>query len=126
MPSGLLTGFRALDLTDTKGWACGQILAALGVEVVKVEPHSGDPGRAQPLSWAAFNRAKKSVVVDLESEAGRATLTSLIAGTDFLIESANPGSQAALGIDYAGLHARHPSLIVTSISHFGQAGPRSH
>ncbi|MBV8086037.1 MAG: CoA transferase [Chloroflexi bacterium] len=123
MKPGLLTGFRALDLTDRKGWACGLILAALGVEVLKVEPPSGDAGRADRLEWLAFNRCKKSITIDLATE--RQRFDELVRASDFVLESCTPGDQAARGLGYEQLHELNPSIIVTSISHFGQAGPRA-
>jgi crotonobetainyl-CoA:carnitine CoA-transferase CaiB-like acyl-CoA transferase len=120
MSAGLLAGYRALDLTDEKGAACGLLLAALGVEVVKVEPPRGDAER-ESLRWFVFNRAKRSITLDLAAE--RDVFKRLIADADFMLESFQPGYLADLGLDYATLRAINPGLVLTSITHFGQEGP---
>ena len=78
MAGGLLSGFRALDLTDEKGFVCGKILGALGVDTIKIERPGGDPGRLLPpiyrgksLHWDAYNTDKRSVTLDLEKKEGR-------------------------------------------------------
>ncbi len=79
MLDSLLSGLRALDLTDEKGYICGKILVTLGVETIKVEPPGGDPARGNPLctdgepdldnnlNWLAFNTDKRSITLQLES-----------------------------------------------------------
>ncbi len=128
----LLAGLRVLDLADEKGELCGRLLADLGAEVVRVEPsHGARSRRLHPLApdgetslyFAMRNAGKRSVVLDLETEAGRARFDGLVAQADVLIESEKPGALAALGVGPAALIARHPGLIVTSITDFGQDGP---
>ncbi len=128
-----------VDLTLERGWMCGRMLADLGADVIKVEPPGGDPGRqkglfadpAHPsveesLSWWFENRGKSSVVLDLESPADRERLLELVERADVVVESFDPGWLAARGLGVDVLLARNPRLVVTSISPFGQTGPRAH
>lgn len=129
---GLLTGFRALDLTDAKGYVCGKILANFGVEVIKVERPGGDPGRyrypfiggeADPekgVYWNSYNSDKKSITLDLETEQGREIFKDLVKQVDFVIESFDPGYLDGLGLGYAELSKLNPRIVVTSITPFGQ------
>ncbi len=137
MADALLNGFQALDLTDDKGFACGQILASLGVDVVKIEKPGGEPARNIPpfyhdepepeksLHWFAFNTDKRSITLDLEKERGRELFKKLVAKADFILESFLPGYMDGLGIGYEALSRLNKRIIVTSITHFGQAGPYS-
>ncbi len=137
MGEGLLSSFRALDLTDQKGFACGKILAAMGVETIKVEKPGGDPARLIPpflhnerhpeksLYWLAFNTDKRSVTLDLDTTEGRDIFCKLVKDTDFIIESHMPGYLDGLGIGYEALKQINPGIIVTSITSFGQTGPYS-
>src|SRR5689334_11895553 len=100
---GLLSPFKALDLTDEQGLFCGQFLASLGAEVIKVEPPEGDrarsrgpfyqdtPGPDTSLYYHAYNSNKKSITLDLESLDGRSLFRRLVADADFVIESFKPG-----------------------------------
>jgi len=127
-----LAGMRVLDLADEKGELCGRLLADLGADVIRVEPPRGalsrrlppfTPGREASLYFAVRNAGKRGAVIDLASDAGRARLHALLADADVLVESARPGTLARLGLDAASLRARHPGLVVTSITDFGQDGP---
>ena len=131
-----LAPYRVLDLSGRLGWLCGKILVDLGADVIKVEPPVGDPDRrAAPLlesadgsqalgvDWLAFNAGKRSVVLDLESEPGRHRLLDLVRRADFLIESFAPGHLARLGLGWPALHGLRPSLVMTSITPYGQSGP---
>jgi crotonobetainyl-CoA:carnitine CoA-transferase CaiB-like acyl-CoA transferase len=107
------------------------LLADMGAEVIKIEtPGQGDPLRGQGvirdgLSWyfAAFNRNKKSLTLNLRSEVGRAALARLIETSDVLVENFRPGVLAAMGLDAARLQALNPGLVVCSLSGFGDSGP---
>ncbi|MCC6436687.1 MAG: CoA transferase [Acidimicrobiales bacterium] len=133
----MLSPYRVLDLTDERGHAAGFLLAALGAEVIAVEPPQGSPARRlgpfvdgrpgsdRSLTHFAYNRGKRSIVVDLHTPGGREQLLELAAGADVLLESAVPGTMAALGLGPDALAARNPALVYTSISAFGQDGPKA-
>src|SRR5947209_6727248 len=107
------------------------MLADMGADVVKVEtPGIGDPLRAQGaikdgLSWyfAGFNRNKRSLSLNLRSEAGRAVLARLIAQSDVLVENYRPGVLAQMGFDEPRLRRLKPDLVYCNISGFGTTGP---
>jgi crotonobetainyl-CoA:carnitine CoA-transferase CaiB-like acyl-CoA transferase len=100
-----------------------QILCDLGADVLKVERPGGDPMRSYPDLFAALARGKRSVELDLKSDAGRARLAELVADCDVLCESWRPGVAARLGLDAETLRAERPELIYCSISGYGQHGP---
>jgi crotonobetainyl-CoA:carnitine CoA-transferase CaiB-like acyl-CoA transferase len=127
-----LSGIRVVDLTRIlAGPFCTLMLADMGAEVIKVEtPGVGDPLRQQGvikdgLSWyfAAFNRNKRSLSLNLRSEEGRAVLARLIAASDVLVENFRPGILAQIGFDEARLRALKPDLVYCNISGFGTSGP---
>ena len=125
-----LEGLRVIDLADERGELCGRLLADFGADVIRVEPPEGARSRGLPpfhaghsLYFAYRNYNKRGLALDLASPTDRERLDGLLAGADVLIESAAPGRLAQLGLDPADLIARHPQLIVTSISDFGQTGP---
>jgi crotonobetainyl-CoA:carnitine CoA-transferase CaiB-like acyl-CoA transferase len=130
--TGQLSGIRVVDLTRIlAGPFCTVMLADMGAEVIKVEtPGQGDPLRGQGairdgLSWyfAAFNRNKKSLTLNLRSDEGKAALARLIETSDVLVENYRPGVLAAMGFDDARLRALKPDLVVCSLSGFGDSGP---
>lgn len=134
----LLSPYRVLDLSDERGEVAGFVLAALGADVIAVEPPGGSSSRHRPpfaggspdpersLTHWSYARGKRSIVLDLEgSEADRETLRRLADGADVVIESARPGVMAALGLGYEQLSARNPALVYASISPFGQTGPKA-
>jgi crotonobetainyl-CoA:carnitine CoA-transferase CaiB-like acyl-CoA transferase len=126
-----LEGVRVVDLTRIlAGPFCTQLLADLGADVVKIEPPEGDPIRAQGaivegLSWyfAAFNRNKRSVVLDLRTDAGKAALARLIATADAVVDNFRPGVMAVMGFDRARLESLRPGIVHTSVTGFGERGP---
>jgi benzylsuccinate CoA-transferase BbsE subunit len=130
-----LNGFRALDLTDDKGFVCGKILAALGVETIKIEKPGGDPARFIPpfphnvpnpedsLYWFSFNTNKRSITLNLEASQGQDLFRRLVEKSDFVLESFPPGYMDSLGLGYEALRRVNPRIIMTSISPFGQKGP---
>ena len=122
---------RVLDLGGDWGGLPGQILAQMGAEVIRVEPPGGDAARRRApvaggasLPWAAFNMSKRSVTADLNTPAGRALLLDLVAGAQAVIESHRPGQLEAFGLSAEHLITVHPGLVVTSLTAFGQCGPR--
>jgi crotonobetainyl-CoA:carnitine CoA-transferase CaiB-like acyl-CoA transferase len=127
-----LSGVRVVDLTRIlAGPFCSMLLADMGAEVVKIEtPGVGDPVRRQGairdgLSWyfAAFNRNKRSLTLNLRHPEGRAVLEKLIAQSDVLVENFRPGVMAAIGFDDARLRALNPALVCCSLTGFGSSGP---
>jgi crotonobetainyl-CoA:carnitine CoA-transferase CaiB-like acyl-CoA transferase len=129
-----LDGYRVLDLTDERGMLAGRILADLGADVVQVEPPGGSPARgAAPLSkdgsrsffFEAYGANKRGMVIDLQSSAGRDEFRELVAGADFLIESAAPGEMARVGLDWPDLRDINPGLVHVSITPFGRTGPKA-
>ncbi|MEO6510754.1 MAG: CaiB/BaiF CoA-transferase family protein [Nocardioides sp.] len=108
----------------------GRLLADLGADVIKVEePDGGDPmrrweGGDRPYSpqFAAYNRSKRSVALDLKDPAGAAALRDLLATADVLLENFRPGVMARLGLDPADLVADNPRLVACSITGFGAEG----
>ena len=126
-----LQGVRVVDLTRIlSGPFCTLLLADMGAEVIKVEPPGGDPLRAQGaiiegLSWyfAACNRNKRSVVLNLRSAAGKEALRRLIATADVVVDNFRPGVMADLGLAWPQLSALRPGIIHTSVTGFGERGP---
>jgi crotonobetainyl-CoA:carnitine CoA-transferase CaiB-like acyl-CoA transferase len=107
------------------------VLADHGADVIKVErPGGGDDARTMPpfvggesAPFMIWNRNKRSVVLDLKTETGKAHLLALIDGADVLIENFRPGTLERLGLGWATLSGRNPRLIYAAISGFGQTGP---
>ncbi|MDH4147373.1 MAG: CoA transferase, partial [Acidimicrobiia bacterium] len=133
----MLSEYRVLDLTDERGHLAGFILRQLGAEVLAIEPPQGSSARRlgpfagdvedpeRSLHHWAYNRGKRSVVLDLQHDADRDRLRELAAGADVLIESAGPGVMDALGLGYDDLATANPALIYASISAFGSEGPKA-
>jgi crotonobetainyl-CoA:carnitine CoA-transferase CaiB-like acyl-CoA transferase len=126
-----LTGVTILDLTRLlPGGFCTLILADLGADVIKVEePGRGDYlrafpplGNTQSVLFTALNRGKRSVTINLKTDAGRALLLDLARRADVLVEGFRPGVLARLGLDYETLRAANPRLVVCAISGYGQRG----
>jgi crotonobetainyl-CoA:carnitine CoA-transferase CaiB-like acyl-CoA transferase len=103
------------------------IFADLGAEVVKVERPGGDPLRADPARFAAWNRGKRSIELDLRSPGGRDAALDLIDGADLLVENLRPGALGRLGLGLGlgpgGLRTDRPRLVTCSISAWGSTGP---
>jgi crotonobetainyl-CoA:carnitine CoA-transferase CaiB-like acyl-CoA transferase len=135
-----LTGLRVLDLSRVlAGPWCGQIMADLGCEVIKVErPGRGDDTRGwgppnlkdaqgkdtgEAGYYLAANRGKKSLTLDIASPEGQEIARALARKSDILIENYKVGSLKKYGLEYDSLHAIHPGLIYCSITGFGQTGP---
>jgi len=129
-----LAGLRVVEHGDEHGELCARLLADLGAEVVKVEPPGGSPSRANPpftpasaggrsLGFAVRNTNKRSVECDLTTPEGVARFEEWLAGADIWIDGTRPGAMAALGCDPLTAPARHPGLVVVSITDFGQTGP---
>src|SRR3954463_7257040 len=130
MADTILGGLRVVEVADEQAEYVGQVLAGLGADVIKIEPPGGSPtrrigpffedveGPERSLFFWQYNRGKRSVVLDLDDEAGRRRFDDLVASADVLLESMPVGA-----IDGPGLRQRHPALIVARMSPFGDAGP---
>ncbi|WP_433504874.1 CaiB/BaiF CoA transferase family protein [Pseudonocardia halophobica] len=123
-----LAGVRVVEFSHmVMGPSCGLVLADLGADVIKVEPvGAGDKTRALPGSGAGFfpmyNRNKRSVAVDLKSEAGIEFVRRLITSADVVTENFRPGGLEAMGLGYEALSADNPGLVYRSLKGF-LAGP---
>lgn len=109
--------------------AAAQTLADLGADVIKVEPPRGDAARSTGWTrdafgpmFTAFNRAKRSVVLDLGTEAGRVAARALALSADVVLQNTRPGTMEKQGLDSASLMAVAPRLIYGQVSGFGRAG----
>jgi crotonobetainyl-CoA:carnitine CoA-transferase CaiB-like acyl-CoA transferase len=127
----MLAGIRVLDLSRViAGPYCAALLGDLGADVVKLErPGRGDDLRAlrgagrMSASFAAVNRNKRGIAVDLQRPEGVAVAVALARRADVLVENFLPGVAERLGLGYAALSAMNPALVYASISGFGQTGP---
>ena len=143
-PNAPLAGLKVVELARVlAGPFCGQILADLGADVVKVESPEGDGTRLWGPPWVertdangivhreaayyhACNRGKRSIIADFGDAGDLARVRALCAEADVLIENFKTGSLAKFGLDYAALSAVNSGLVYCSITGFGQTGPRAH
>ncbi|KAL2851440.1 CoA-transferase family III domain-containing protein [Aspergillus pseudodeflectus] len=144
--TGPLAGIKILDLTRVlAGPFCTQILADYGADVIKVEnPKGGDDtrlwresgedaiwkpdeaGAKTSLYFNTINRNKRSIALDLKSEAGKKVVLQLARGADVVVENFIPGKLDKLGLGYETLTAVNPRVILASISGYGASGPYAH
>ena len=129
-----LAGVRVLDISQVMAgpYAC-MLLADLGADVIKIEPPGGgDQTRGamgfkmkgpDSMGFLNMNRNKRSVALNLKSDAGRELLLRMAKDADILIENYRPGAMTRLGLGYDVLKEINPRLVYTSISGFGQTGP---
>jgi formyl-CoA transferase len=132
---GPLSGTRVVDLTRAlAGPYCTLLLGDMGADVVKIElPETGDETRqwgppfiaGESSYFMSVNRNKRSVTLDLKSEAGLEALRRLTAKADVLVENFRPGTMERLGLSYEQARQLNPSLVFCSVSGFGQTGPRA-
>jgi crotonobetainyl-CoA:carnitine CoA-transferase CaiB-like acyl-CoA transferase len=131
---GPLSGVRVLDLTGVvSGPFATMFLADQGADVIKIEPIGGDITRRSRASidkngefsalFISSNRGKRSLSIDVKSEAGREVLAKLVAQADVLVQNFRPGTMERLGLGADQLRQRHPRLIYVSISGVGETGP---
>ena len=131
-----LEDIRILELPGDSIAYAGRLLCDLGAEVIKVEPTGGEPmrtygttagsaGDTTSVAFEPYHGGKRSVVIDLESAEGWAELLEIVARCDAVLECFPPGYLAARGLGFATLRARQPSLILASVTPFGQDGPRA-
>lgn len=130
--TGPLAGLRVLELAQNlAGPYCAQILAQLGADVIKVERPGGDAARGwgppfvgdDGSIFAAANRGKRSIILDLTADHDADVLRTLIARTDILIEAFRPGSFAEMGFDYETVRSWNDRLIYCSVLAYGERGP---
>jgi crotonobetainyl-CoA:carnitine CoA-transferase CaiB-like acyl-CoA transferase len=126
-------GVRVLELGHVyNGPYCGLLLAQLGAEVIKVEPPGGEPlrfrshQRAESHEFVMLNSNKRSVVLDLKTDAGRLALLGLVKTADVLIENFAPGTMERLDLAPQRLLQHNPRLIVASGKGYGSTGPYAH
>ena len=127
-PAAPLAGVRVVDFGQyIAGPGAALTLAELRASGINVEPHGGDQarhiGRYGESMIRAYNRGKRSIALDLKSDAGREVALRLIAGSDVVIQNLRPGVVEKLGLGPADVRARHPRVIYLSISGFGSRGP---
>ena len=138
MLTGALEDVKVLDLSeDIAGSFCARLLADYGAEVLKIEPPAGaalrrmgpffhdDPHPEKSLFFLVLNLNKKSATLNLETELGQSLLKRLAARVDVVIESYRPGYLSSLGLGYQELREVNPSLVMSSLTPFGQEGPYS-
>lgn len=118
-----LSGIRILEMGHTvMGPSCSMVLADLGADVIKVEPLEGDRTRANvgfgSALFPVFNRNKRSISIDLKTQAGRVVIHRVIAGADALIENFAHGTMDRLGLGYDVLSKAHPGLVYCSLKGF--------
>jgi crotonobetainyl-CoA:carnitine CoA-transferase CaiB-like acyl-CoA transferase len=132
--AGPLEGIKVVELgVWVAGPAAGGILADWGADVVKIEPPTGDParlfGRMLGLDmdisppFEMDNRSKRSIVLDLTTEDGRATALELISGADVFVTNVRPGALRRLGLDFASIAVDNPRLVYGLITGYGESGP---
>lgn len=134
-----LEGMIVIEMTlAVQGPAAGLYLRDMGAEVIKIEPPLGDPSRysrgrqnetpANTIGpqYAACNRGKRSICMDLDTEAGQQAIHALLAGADVFLTNFRGAALEKLGLSYDAIHARYPSLIYASVNGFGPEGKDKH
>lgn len=133
-----LSPYRVLDLTEYGCLIGGKILGDLGADVIKIEPPNGSPSRnigpfykdsADPeksLFWKAYNTNKRGVTIDIEKADGQQLFKQLVKSADIVLESFPVGYMDDIGLSYTNLEEINPEIILTSITPFGQDGPKAH
>ncbi|MBS0242481.1 MAG: CoA transferase [Proteobacteria bacterium] len=126
-----LSGIRVVDLTRVlSGPFCTMLLGDMGADVIKIETPQGDTLRGQGAGkhdvsfyFAAHNRNKRSVVLDLRKDEGRRVLERMISKADVLVENFRPGVLADMGFSDSRLQELNPRLVTASINGYGSTGP---
>jgi crotonobetainyl-CoA:carnitine CoA-transferase CaiB-like acyl-CoA transferase len=127
-----LEGIKVLELGNfIAGPFCGMLLGDMGADVIKIErPTRGDQTRAMPpmvngesASFAALNRNKRSLVLDLKQQAARDMVLALVKTSDVFLENNRPGALEGIGLGPEHLRAVNPNIVYVSASGFGQTGP---
>lgn len=130
-----LSGLTVIEMCGERGQLIGKLMGDMGARVIKIEPTNGskernfgpfkndEPNPNQSLYFWANNTSKESIAIDIESESGGKIIDSLVKMSDVLLEDFSPGYMDSIGLGYPHLSANNPSLIMTSLSGFGQDGP---
>ncbi len=127
-----LQGIRVIDLTRVlSGPYCTMTFADLGAEIIKVEPSTGDDTRhwgppfvnGESTYFLSVNRSKKSICLDLKADRDKQILWKLIGTADIVVENFRPGALGRLGFGWEEIHRHAPSVILVSVSGYGQTGP---
>ncbi len=132
-----LEPYRVLDLTEGGCLIGARMLGDLGADVIKIEPPGGSPSRIAPfyrdipdaeksLFWFAYNANKRGVTLDIGRTEGQEIFKALTGTADIVMESFAVGYMDRLGLGYADLSQIMPDIIMTSITPFGQSGPKAH
>ncbi|UCH87536.1 MAG: CoA transferase [Dehalococcoidia bacterium] len=123
--TGPFQGVSVLELASgIAGPYCGMLLADLGADVTKAEPPHGDPARGSP-AFHVWNRGKRSVIADAQSEEDRRTIRRLAGGSHVVIADLPPGQGEAVGLDYETLAGENPALVYCHMPPFGDKGPHA-
>lgn len=129
-----LEGVKILEMSHfIAGPLCGQLLADMGAEIIKIErpgEGNGDAGRenapiykGMSLYYAAYNRGKKTLTLDISKEDGKEIFRELVKEYDIIVQNFRPGTLEKMGLGYEDLKQINPKIIMTSISGYGQYGP---
>lgn len=130
-----LSGIRVLELANEIGEYCGKVLAGLGADVIKIEPPGGENTRSygpflgdvagpeRSLYFWHYNFGKRSVVIDLETEEGRADYERLAGSSDVILDCRPRSEMEHLGLGFERLRRDNPGLVYARISPFGDDGP---
>ena len=133
-----LSDLRVLDLAGDIGLYATKLLADLGADVIRIEPPDGDPARKigpffhddqsadRSLYFFNLNTSKRSITLDITRPEGRALFEKLVAKSDVVVETFEPGYLDSLGLGYDALTKIKPDIILTSVTGFGQDGPHAH
>ena len=132
--SGPLQGIRVIEVGHMlAGPYCGLMLADLGAEVIKIEPPEGDIARnisphkvgEHNAYFASLNRSKKSIVLDLGSDYGRAALAEIVSRSHALVTNLRPSAIKKLGLTYEALKVHNPKLVCVALTGYGLDGPNA-
>ncbi len=135
--NSILPPMRVLDLTEGGCMLGGRLLGDAGADVIKIEPPAGSPSRIWPfyhdihtpensLFWFAYNANKRGVTLDIHQPRGQDIFRKLALRADIILESYEPGYMSSIRLGYTDLCRIKPDIIFTSITPFGQTGPKAH
>jgi crotonobetainyl-CoA:carnitine CoA-transferase CaiB-like acyl-CoA transferase len=123
---GPLSGVRVVEIAVmVAAPSATAMMAALGADVIKVEPPTGDPWRGAwaPAMFEHDNRGKRSVALDLTTAEAREVMERLLAEADVFVTNVRPGGLARIGLDPESVRARHPTLVYAVATGYGHTGP---